>query len=199
MRRPGVPSSSRMKCPQGRASGRPVPGRSSSRHGLEALTVERPVETRQGEIRALPRPPSHTRGVSQKGRHRADTAGRRGSTPRRPTQRTHTTSRSAADRLSHTAGCRGFDSLLVDCGRGLKWSRRRDVAPEEAGSSPAGHPTARGGSGISGVSYALHAGSIPALATNAQLWAGGATGSAAPLQGEGCGFDSRAVHRNSTR
>ena len=55
------------------------------------------------------------------------------------------------------------------------------------------------GTGCSGVSYALHAGSIPALATNARFWAGGATGSAAPLQGEGCGFESRAVHRETSR
>src|SRR5688572_24216623 len=34
------------------------------------------------------------------------------------------------------------------------------------------------------------AGSIPAPATRA----GGVIGSAAPLQGEGCGFESRAVH-----
>ena len=54
------------------------------------------------------------------------------------------------------------------------------------------------GTGCSGVSYALHAGSIPALATTcttpgpvAQL------GSAAPLQGEGCGFESRAVHSHA--
>ncbi|MEA2703976.1 MAG: hypothetical protein QOD63_1921 [Actinomycetota bacterium] len=47
-----------------------------------------------------------------------------------------------------------------------KWKRttRRDVAPEKAGSSPAGHPTA-GDLEISGVSYALPVGSIPTPAT----------------------------------
>ena len=53
------------------------------------------------------------------------------------------------------------------------------------------------GTGCSGVSYALHAGSIPALATIEQHTHGpvAQSGSAAPLQGEGCGFESRAVHR----
>src|SRR5580765_3375863 len=53
-------------------------------HGPEALTVERSVETRQEEIRAL----------------------------------------------------------LGPLWPKLKWTTRRDVAPEEAGSSPAGHPIA---------------------------------------------------------
>ena len=52
------------------------------------------------------------------------------------------------------------------------------------------------GTGCSGVSYALRAGSIPALATNEQPGTGRwRNGSATPLQGEGCGFESRAVHR----
>jgi hypothetical protein len=56
------------------------------------------------------------------------------------------------------------------------------------------------GTGFGGVSYALQAGSIPALATNGQRHrAGGATGSAAPLQGEGCGFESRTVHHTDER
>ena len=39
------------------------------------------------------------------------------------------------------------------------------MAPEEAGSSPAGHPIDAGDLEISEVSYALQAGSIPAPAT----------------------------------
>ena len=73
----------------------------------------------------------------------------------------------------------------------LKWTTRRDVAPEEAGSSPAGHPIAAGDLAISGVSYALRGGFDSRPRDHgpvAQL------GSAAPLQGEGCGFDSRTVH-----
>ena len=56
------------------------------------------------------------------------------------------------------------------------------------------------GTGCSGVSYALHAGSIPALATRCTTVGPVAQfGSAAPLQGEGCGFESRAVHRETSR
>ena len=109
--------------------------------------------------------------------------------------RATTTSRSVADRLSLQGGSRGFESLLVDCGRGLKWSRRRVVTPEEAGSSPVGHPahmTACGDLEISGP-HTPCCGFDPALATRA----GGAIGSAAPLQGEGCGFESRTVHRRN--
>ena len=105
----------------------------------------------------------------------------------------HTTSRSAGRPPPSHGGSRGFESLLVDGGRGPKWSRRRVVAPEEAGSSPAGH-TARD-LVISGVSYALQAGSIPALVTMGR-WR---NGSAAPLQGEGCGFESRAVQHQTAR
>ena len=46
-------------------------GRTDENHGLEALMVERPVETRQGEVRALPRPlvgSTSTKGVSQQGK-----------------------------------------------------------------------------------------------------------------------------------
>ena len=72
----------------------------------------------------------------------------------------------------------------------LKWTTRRAVNPEEAGSSPAGHPNAAGDLG-SARSHTPHRRVRLPLP---RLWAGGATGSAAPLQGEGCGFDSRTVH-----
>ena len=48
-----------MNARRGRASGRPVPGRGSD--GPEALTVERPVEARQEQFRALPGPPGQRR------------------------------------------------------------------------------------------------------------------------------------------
>ena len=77
----------------------------------------------------------------------------------------------------------------------LKWSTRRVVAPEEVGSSPTGHPIPQ--------PMALREiwdqrGPIRLVrgfdSRSRDQWAGGASGSAAPLQGEGCGFDSRAVH-----
>src|SRR5213083_150299 len=65
------------------------------------------------------------------------------------------------------------------------WPRRKPVRVRPV------TPSHCGRSGISEVSYALHAGSIPAPATTGPV---AQPGSAAPLQGEGCGFDSRAVH-----
>src|SRR5258705_10169417 len=76
-------------------------------HGPEALTVERPVEARQEEIRAL----------------------------------------------------------LGPLWPKLKWTTRRVVIPEEAGSSPAGHPIAAGDLGSARSHTPCDAGSIPAPAT----------------------------------
>ena len=74
----------------------------------------------------------------------------------------------------------------------LKWTTRRDVAPEEAGSSPAGHPIHRcGGSGIGGGPYPPLGGFDSRSRDHGPV---AQPGSAAPLQGEGCGFDSRTVH-----
>src|SRR5207245_8983794 len=74
-------------------------------HGPGALTRERPVETRQGEVRALPGPP--TRGAT----------------------------------AAHLRDRQGPEVRLLPRRRWPKpkWSKRRVVAPEEAGSSPAGH------------------------------------------------------------
>ena len=110
-----------------------------------------------------------------------------------------TTSRSVGRPPPSHGGSRGFESLLVDCGRGLKWSRRRVVVPEEVGSSPTGHPArALGAAGShTPCTRVRFPPSRPTCST--EIWAGGATGSAAPLQGEGCGFESRAVHRETSR
>ena len=72
----------------------------------------------------------------------------------------------------------------------LKWTTRRDVAPEEAGSSPVGHSTLRESWAQRGlISHARWVRSpLP------RRRADGATGGAAPLHGEGCGFESRPVH-----
>ena len=77
----------------------------------------------------------------------------------------------------------------------LKWTTRRDVAPEGAGSSPAGNPVdiTAGDLVISEGSYPSPGGFDP---RTRHLWAGGATGGAAPLQGEGRGFDPRTVHQH---
>lgn len=112
--------------------------------GPEALTVERPVETRQGEVRALLGPlPSQYEGREPDGEGTA-------LIPRDDVVRLHDAlpndeGRRVGQRqtASFTRRMPGFESLLVDGGRGLKRSRRRVVAPEEAGSSPAGH-TLRG-------------------------------------------------------
>ncbi len=52
----------------------------------------------------------------------------------------------------------------------LKWTTRRDVAPEEAGSSPAGHPIGAGDLGSAGPHTPRVAGSIPAPATILGRW-----------------------------
>jgi hypothetical protein len=80
-------------------------------NGPEALTVERPVETRQAELRALPGPP--TRGATAA--HLRDRQGAGGSTP---------PSSTVTEAEVVEAPQMNFDS----------------VAPEAAGSSPAGHP-----------------------------------------------------------
>src|SRR5207244_1869631 len=119
-------------------------------HGPEALTAERPVETRQGEVRALPGPP--TRGAT----------------------------------AAHLRDRQGPEVRLLPRRRWPKpkWSKRRVVAPEEAGSSPAGHtnpnqPTHNGAGdlGSAGPHKPGQAGSIPAPAPNEEAtgsWAGSA-------------------------
>ena len=81
-------------------------------HGPEALTVERPVETRQEEIRALPGP--HTE-------HEPDGDGTALIT-RHDVVRLHGALRNdeyvnGRPPVSHTGSWR-FESSLVDCGRG---------------------------------------------------------------------------------
>jgi hypothetical protein len=68
------------------------------------------------------------------------------------------------------------------------------VTPEETGASPVGHPIDAGDLAINGASYALQAGSIPAPATT---WACSSNGRAAPLQGDGCRFESDLVHAHA--
>src|SRR5207253_4270340 len=77
----------------------PVASSSGELHGPEALTAERPVETRQGEVRALPGPP--TRGAT----------------------------------AAHLRDRQGPEVRLLPRRRWPKpkWSKRRVVAPEEAG------------------------------------------------------------------
>lgn len=65
------------------------------------------------------------------------------------------------------------------------WPRRKPVRVRPV------TPSQCGRSGISEASYASRGGFD---SRSRDHWAGGATGSAAPLHGEGCGFESHAVH-----
>ena len=103
-----------------------------------------------------------------------------------------TTSRSVARPPLLQRGCRRFDSSLVDCGRSRSgrhagtWPRKKPVRVRPVTPSPS----------LRGIwrSAGSHTPCARVRSPPPPPRAGSATGCAAPLQGEGCGFDSRSVH-----
>ncbi len=89
-------------------------------------------------------------------------------------------------------GCRRFDSSLVDCGRSRSgrhagtWPRKKPVRVRPVTPSPS----------LRGIwrSAGSHTPCARVRSPPPPPRAGSAIGCAAPLQGEGCGFDSRSVH-----
>ena len=202
-------------------SGRTVLGRDQ---GPEALTVERPVEARQEEIRALLGPP--TRGASggaparQAGgwrfeSSRVDSKGREPDGDGTALMTRHDVVRlHDAPLVQRRVGQRQTASLtrrMPSAPRGAGGASCQGSSPSPStvtevevddtpGRDPGGSrfksgrsPHRCGGSGIGGGPYPPLGGFDSRTRDHGPV---AQPGSAAPLQGEGCGFDSRTVHHH---
>ena len=143
---------------------------SGERNGPEALMVERPIETRQGEVRVLPGPPT-TRGATAA--HLRDRQEAGGSTPPSST----VTEAEVVEAPGCDPGGSRFESgrspQSNTAPSGLIWRSDGFHKPVRRVRFP--HPP-------------------PTRGQQTDRGPVAQSGSAAPLQGDGCGFESRSVH-----